>query len=360
MFDYIKIQNFRRFSQYEVNGLKRVNLLVGRNNCGKTTILEAAGFLGSMGDLAYLSKLARIRRELVYTVENQMLVSYPDVRHLFHGHSLAPGIDFRLESRGIELVTRVPLRGEIPPEDFSFSSPAMNQLYLRVTCATPVGGPDQLTKLGEDGALEEWGSNRHPRSKSGHYDDESEIRYLTTFPCTDEELSQMWDKVLLNSRESEIVDAMQALDPRFTGIHFLSGPLPNQRSRPVVGLEGFEKRVPLGSQGEGLRRLLTIVVAMLNAENGMLLIDEIDTGLHYSILDEMWKLVVQAAIQSDVQVLATTHSLDCIRGLAQLCQSHPELADHVALHKIEPELGEAVTLLADQIVVADEQDIEVR
>lgn len=91
-----------------------------------------------------------------------------------------------------------------------------------------------------------------------------------------------------------------------------------------------------------------------------MLVDEIDTGLHYSVMSEMWELVVKTAIKSNIQIFATTHSLDCIRGLATLCESHPEFASEIRLHKIEPQLEESVGLSADQILIAEELDIEVR
>ena len=95
-------------------------------------------------------------------------------------------------------------------------------------------------------------------------------------------------------------------------------------------------------------------------KNGVLLIDEVDTGLHYSIMGDMWLLVVEAARQNNIQVFLTTHSLDCVRGLAWLCRNHPELGEEVSLQKIEANLNESVSLNADEIQIAVDQDLEVR
>ena len=91
-----------------------------------------------------------------------------------------------------------------------------------------------------------------------------------------------------------------------------------------------------------------------------LLIDEIDTGLHYSIMGDLWEMVVEMARRNNVQVFATTHSLDCVRGLAWLCEHHPDLGDDVSLQTIDPDLEESVASDARGIRIAVEQDIEVR
>lgn len=177
-------------------------------------------------------------------------------------------------------------------------------------------------------------------------------------------LAEMWDAVILEGRESDVVKALQIVEPRVTGVFFLSGQSRHRRgtdtSGILLGFEGQRQREPLGSHGDGMRRLLALSLSMVEASGGYLLIDEIDTGLHYSIMGEMWRFVIEAARQADVQVFATTHSQDCIRGLAWVCAHYPELQGDVALQKVDPRLDKAVVFDAQQLLTADEQDIEVR
>ena len=109
-----------------------------------------------------------------------------------------------------------------------------------------------------------------------------------------------------------------------------------------------------------MRRLLALSLSLVRTANGFLLLDEIDTGLHFSAMEEMWRLVVNTARESNVQVFATTHSYDCIQGLAAFVESNPGLASELSVQKIEPSLAEAVSLDAEQVRVAVRQDIEVR
>ena len=128
----------------------------------------------------------------------------------------------------------------------------------------------------------------------------------------------------------------------------------------LLGFQGGGRRVPLGSYGEGMRRLLALSLALTQTANGFLLIDEIDTGLHWTLLENMWRLVIETARKSSIQVFATTHSYDCIRGLAALAESHPELVRDVSIHKIERARHKAVRFAEDDIPAIVDQNIEVR
>ena len=109
-----------------------------------------------------------------------------------------------------------------------------------------------------------------------------------------------------------------------------------------------------------MRRLLALALSLVRTKGGILLIDEIDTGLHYSIMGDLWLFIIQAAQRYGVQVFATTHSWDCVRGLAWLCDNYPDLGAEVSLQKIEPRLAESVAHDAEQILIAADLGIEVR
>ena len=71
------------------------------------------------------------------------------------------------------------------------------------------------------------------------------------------------------------------------------------------------------SFGQGTVRLYQIALGLAYSKNGFLLIDEAENGLHYSVQRDFWRMVLQTAQANNVQVLATTHSADCVRGFAE-------------------------------------------
>src|SRR5262249_1285242 len=109
-------------------------------------------------------------------------------------------------------------------------------------------------------------------------------------------------------RQDEILPALQILEPRLKRLSLI--PL---SAEPVIdGDIGLPRLVPVAFMGDGVRRLLSIVLAIANASGGVVLIDEIENGLHYSVQKQVWQAIAKAARRLDVQVFATTHSWECL------------------------------------------------
>lgn len=127
-----------------------------------------------------------------------------------------------------------------------------------------------------------------------------------------------------------------------------------------LGKKNEKSRTPIGCFGEGVQRLFGLAVALSTAKSGILLVDEIDTGLHHSVLADMWKLVIATAIKNDIQVFATTHSLDCLRGLNEACERNPEYASEISLQTIDRSLNCSISGDAKDLKSAMNLGVEVR
>jgi hypothetical protein len=99
-------------------------------------------------------------------------------------------------------------------------------------------------------------------------------------------------------------------------------------------------------------------LALLSAESGILLIDEIDTGLHHTVLEDMWRFVFRAAEEFNVQLFATTHSQDCWKALARVVADDDR--QDVSLQRIERDAEEAVTYSPGAIAASADYEAEVR
>ena len=373
----LQLENYRGFKQYRLSGLARVNLLVGKNNCGKTSILEAVQILASQGDHRILASIAKRRGETIMHGAEQSVL-HPDISHFFHGHHFDLGDRFGIANGDESVSLRMQVKSffdlneqEKPSHESLFHEIHPN--YLRDISGDALGlhaigierRPHQTLPtfwlVSQEGAL------YFEKSQPGLFST-SKIR-LAPIQFVSSELlglgsmGRMWNQLISEGREHEIIQSLNILEPDLANIHFLFDDVPHRSdgSRVLVGFQDPKrKRVPLGSFGEGMRRMLALSLSLNQAQGGILLVDEIDTGLHYSILGDMWLLIVKAAIQYDLQVFATTHSLDCIRGLAWLCENHPELAGEVSVQKIDRRLDEAVGLDSDEIQIAVDQNLEVR
>lgn len=174
-------------------------------------------------------------------------------------------------------------------------------------------------------------------------------------------MSGMWERVIREGRENDAIEALRILQPDIDGIFFLPGErVMRGRGGVLVSQKGSKRRVPLGSMGEGMRRILALAISLAQSRHGFLIVDEIDTGLHWSVMSKMWQLVMRTADELKVQVFATTHSLDCLRGLKDAVDEHVDLKKHVRVHKVDTALRESVTFSADDLSIAIDQEIEVR
>lgn len=369
MLGALKLQKFRGFEAYELTDLTRVNILVGKNNSGKTSILEAIHFLVSRGDPLVLIRSANRRGEISYG-DGRPGQEEPDISHCFYGHRFQPDIGFRLFGNGYGQIS-VRIR-QIDFDDQSVLFDEDMEESLRegdVDQSRPLvlqidghGLEGFSIPVNENGSL----LMRQFRFRRPWPDGETTpppVQFITPESLDLNPMRDIWDRVLTEGRESEVIAAMRILETDLESIHFLTGYASRARSGRAGALLGFRgggRRVPLGSYGDGTRRLLALSLSLIQAEQGVLLIDEIDTGLHWTVMEEMWRLVIDTARRHSVQVFATTHSYDCLRGLASLVESQPDIGQYVSAQKIEGSLDRAVRFDATDIQVALDQNIEVR
>ena len=373
----LEVENYRGFEKYRVEGLARVNLLTGMNNSGKTCLLEAVQLLTSEGDPSVLLDIARRRGDTRAETEDaggshggRMAV----VSHHFHGHAVRLGSQFEISGDHGEIsltATVGELQASLASEEIPYllADSAGAEMALRMRWSHPQDNEEREVEnvvavpiSGEGDVAEEYLRKRlgtsAERSPSG-----TPTRYLSPDVPKIESLSPMWNSALLHGTEGHAVAALTMLEPAIRGLVFLSGGDQSKFGHYggiLVEAEDATRRQPLGSYGDGMRHLLALSLALLDCSGGVLLIDEFDTGLHYSVMGDMWRVVIETAQRRDVQVFATTHSFDCIRGLAWLCEAYPELGSEVALHKISPTIEMAVTADAESIVRVVKQKIEVR
>ena len=368
MLQTLAMRGYRGFESYRLTNLARVNLVVGRNNCGKTSVLEAIELLVSGGHPAVFSRSLQRRGEIDARYAPRPRDWPADVSHVFSGHACAPGANFDLSSDDgkrklkVEILSLDEIGEETDDWEPSLKRRLERSLFDPDEDGAPMfgmridrGTPERRIVLPvmEDGtALFErpfrWMRNGPPATP---------VRFLALESFDPASLGGMWDTVLTEGREKDVVDDMRLLEPDLDSIHFLTARL---GTGILLGFRSGGRRLPIGTYGDGMRRLLALRLSLVGTANGVLLIDEIDTGLHWTIMEEMWQFVVKVAQRSNVQIFATTHSYDCIRGLGSLIQSRPDLTDQVCIQKVDTSLKQAVCLRGDQIKVAVEQDIEVR
>ncbi len=351
MLQNLYIKGFRSFRELRVNPLTRVNLIVGTNNVGKTSLLEAAEIL-AVGTVAGLLRSPTRRKERVFAEGEETRIPELDVSHLFYGHVLRIGDSFRIESGPqswvqcdiVELIDVVEQTQQLAPSEPALALSFGGNDEKRLLPLSPFGGVSDLIRR----------RNIQPAS----LETSPRVNFLTTESSDPFFLSRHWDSIVLTPEEEGVVAALQIVDPTIERIAF-AGELRSSRGI-LLKMADSEQRLPLGTAGDGLKRLLALALNLFSARGGYLLIDEIDTGLHYTVMADMWRLVIETAKRLDVQVLATTHSLDCVRALAWVREKSPESSQAVTLHRVDRDLSHTVAYTLDELSVAARNYLEVR
>ena len=114
------------------------------------------------------------------------------------------------------------------------------------------------------------------------------------------------------------------------------------------------------SLGDGVLRLFGVALALANSRDGFLLFDEAENGIHHAIQRDFWRMVMQTAHQNNVQVFATTHSWDCVRGFAMAAAENENVEGVLVRLEREDDGLRAVRYSEDDLKIAADQRIEVR
>ena len=178
-------------------------------------------------------------------------------------------------------------------------------------------------------------------------------------------MARFWDNVVLTDAEELSIQALRLVlrdeVSRVAVIGEGRPRYPGRGRRVVVRLPGAVRPVPLRSLGDGVTRMFGVALALANSRDGFLTIDEAENGIHYSLQSDFWRMVLRAASEHDVQVLATTHSDDCVRGFARAAVAVEDVEG--VLVRLEREAGgkvRAVEYSEGELETAAEQGIEVR
>lgn len=168
-------------------------------------------------------------------------------------------------------------------------------------------------------------------------------------------LPQKIEKLLVNKQMDGVIEALQEIDPKITDIRIgTSG---------IIYMDvGLNKLLPINIMGDGIRRILSILAAVSDMQGGILLIDEIENGLHYSTLQTLWKALRKALEVYYVQLFATTHSNECIGALASSCNRVDKKSEHIRLYRIEKQDNkhQAFEYSPEMISAGIDGDIEMR
>ncbi len=300
MLNSLFIKNFRLFEELTIPELSAINLILGFNNSGKSCLLEALEVYGTGGRTSTLARQISLRGEDLElrnarVAENEISPWEHPYRYLF--------------------------RGAVFESEIVLGTCHDSDPKLSMSVGAPEEDDDLLLKLrfGEKSFSVRLTSPRFEGPLTHLRDlglNSIPTRLVSTKERDFTQLAPLWDRINLNPPlREDVFNTMRIIEPELDEI-VMTGQY--GRVIPMVIYRNKALRTPLTSLGDGMNRLFRIIIAAMDAKDGMLLIDELENGIHYTVLPKLFELLSTLAKDHNIQIFATTHSFDALKAFQAL------------------------------------------
>lgn len=363
MYGTFEVRNFRCFDEFRIDGLDRVNLIAGKNNVGKTALLEALSLHCDLWNATSVTSLFAFRG---ITRLKLGLANGGDTvwDALFHDFDLSKTIEIvGADPDGDRRTLRLRVLRE-PSERAKAASFLQDVQDLASGAAASVDATRFLELSYQDGPTDEyaWYMFLDPQG----------VRIVqppVPAPCPavfqaarhQESLeveAGRFGQLEINNQVDVLLAALRIVEPRLRRLAMvvLGG-------EPILHADvAMDRLVPLPFMGEGMTRLASLLLSIGSAQDGVVLIDEVENGLHHSLLTQVWRAIGEAARQFNTQVFATTHSLECIAAAQKAFADGALFEPDFRLYRLDRLDGtiHAVAYAPRTLAAALENDLEVR
>lgn len=348
MFHNIEINRLRGIKHSKIEGLKQINLFFGKNNCGKSSLLDA---------IFLISGISNPKLPLnVNIIRNYRRLEPSDMKLDFYSLDMSNPIVIKAENDEtrelqISVVESSSSKVNLLGEDNNVASTDLDNKYglvLKYKVDEHAYESSIIMSHSSNNSLEQ-------RIKMpAHYKEKLTCRYLNPKYDFTTSIDGLVD-VIKNKDEAFIVNALRLIEPNIKDFVL-------SQNEVLVDI-GLDKRIPINMMGDGARKILSILTTIYECKNGIVLIDELSNGFHYSVMKGVWRAIVSVAKKNNVQIFATTHDLDSIKGLRDAAKSGEEYDDSIVCFKLQRTADyelKSYTYSLDSVDYSLTQEIEIR
>lgn len=323
------VKNFRCFRELTITPLKQVNLVAGKNNTGKTALLEALWLFHGRNNL-----------------------DLPRRTQLFRGiYGGPPESIFENLFRDFNTDAPIYLRGRVDGEhrELAISLEEPKVFSTPITSGQPgeqgtsagTATTSDAMPFGREAVFTYKDERDHPFISKGRFSrlvptplgpareiglqaeqskvpDQPTGRFLYAYAFgnqnTETDNANRYSSIVTEKQDQVLVDLLKAIEPRIVDLRVVS----EEGISSLKADVGLAKRMPVGLMGGGIVRLLSILLAIATAPKGLVLVDEIENGFHHEVLPKVWEAIATFVEHYKVQLFATTHSNENIRSAYEL------------------------------------------
>ena len=298
---YFKVENFKRFESFEMKDLGQFNLIVGDNNVGKTSVLEA--LLVDIDPSVYFNNLIKALNFRKF----KPTYNYQDFELYARRQSISSKDKYRINTEW----------------SIGTSSHSLEILFDKNSQSFKV------SKKVESQTAQLLGREYYfydPFGINASY----RFPFIPFYRGHDDDLAQFYSQLQSSKLlKKYFLTALSILLPDIEDIE-LSSPYPGISPHLIVFQKNIDASIPLALFGDGLLKLFRLLVEIVLNKGHRLMIDEIDTGIYFSHFKEFWKVILQTAKENNVQLFMTTHNVECIKYFKEVLEEDlPDLQNDV-------------------------------
>lgn len=364
------IKNYRNLRELRFDTLGQINLISGKNNTGKSSLLEAVYLYANRGSIESIVANLSDRKEYSRhsNSEEPQDENIKSLASLFFNRKVSFNKEDSIEIGCPDLPELMTLRFVYYNEMVERNDEdELIRLRPIIVDDVSIENTSDLSmgfeiKAGEYSRLLTFQRSLWSYSRSTAYNllQSPNNQFIHTNNINREANSSLFDNITLTDKEQYIIEALKIIEPDTERIAFVDSGNKQERIA-LIKLSNSKDVIPLGSMGDGINRILTIILALVNCNDGYLLIDEFENGLHYTVQEQLWEVIFKLAKELNIQVFATTHSNDCISSFSSVLNrsGNKSLGRYIRLDNIKGEIKEVV-FSSEELTIAEEQDIELR
>lgn len=323
MLKRIYLENYKGFNKF-ASDLTPITIFGGKNNCGKTSILEALLLRFSYTNINCFTNMNLLRHV-------GMVNGYTP------GRTWAPlfnnfNVDRELKIEVYNCENKKSSLSLVLDRNYTVPQNIINNIP-QMMLANGIGTNFALKFMMESDYLDEYGhyiinSSGINYSLESHVEKKPSLmkmvflfRYDNWFDPN--LLAQWFGNLILSDRKKYVVECMKLFDKRITDLQTIV----ENSIGYIYAIFEDGSNMPVSYMGDGMNRLLNIVLGILANPNSIILLDEIENGFHYSMYYKIWEALGKAASTCNCQIIANTHSIDMLQGCVDGLRSVGRLED---------------------------------